>query len=191
MELSQMTASVKSEPSGKSESNGQVHESQYSMERQYLKDLLQYIRELMRDFREAIRDPESRTTRTTNDDDNDDNDDASEESAGSNFEMPTPLDLQHDENMLQQDPRSSFGDAEYFKPVAVSANQTISTKQPFDGSWPPATILAHPTSPHERVSQQHGRCASPTLFTIAPSSISGMSSVRSTARRARRSHSFR
>ena len=176
-----MTASADCDSSGKSDSNGRLHEFQYSVERQYLKDFLQYIRELMRDFLEMIQDLEPHTTTTTN---SDNNDDASRESAQSKFGISPPFDLQHDESMPQQNKRGSFAEAEHFKPAAGSGHKTSSTKQPSDSSWPPATILAQPTSPYERVNRQQWRCASPTLFSIAPSSISGMSTVKSTARRA-------
>ncbi|ERF74522.1 hypothetical protein EPUS_03960 [Endocarpon pusillum Z07020] len=162
-EVCRMTTSTDSGPSGKSESNAQVHEFQCSIERQYLKDFLQYIRGLMRDL-EIIRDLEPHTTTTTNSDNNDD----------------------ADKNMLQQDRRRNFAEAEHSKPAAGSAHKTNSTKQRSDNPWPPATILAHPTSPYDRVNRQQWRCASPTLFSIAPSSISGMSTVKSTARRAKR-----
>lgn len=179
----QITTSADCGPSGKSDSNGQVPKFQYSVEPQYLKDFLQYIRELMSDMLEAIRDLESRTATTTN---NDNNDVASGESAQSNFGMPRPFDLQHDESMLQQGKRGSVAEAEHFKPTARCAHKTSSIKQPSDSSWPPATILAHPTSPYEQANRQQWKCASPTLLSIAPSSISGMSTVKSTARRAKR-----
>lgn len=127
IEVCRVTASAESVPSGNSDSNDQVHELQYSIERQYLKDFLQYIRGLMRDWLEVIRDLESRTTTTTN---NDDDDDAGGEIAQSNPKMAPPFDVQHDEIMLQQDKGGSFADAEHFKPAAVPAHQTINRKQP-------------------------------------------------------------
>ncbi|KAF7504368.1 hypothetical protein GJ744_002425 [Endocarpon pusillum] len=181
----QMTTSADCGPSENSDSNGHVHEFHRSIERQYLKDFLQYIRELMRDL-EIIRDLEPHTTTTTY---RDNNDDVGRESAQPNFAMPRPFNLQQDKSMLQQDRRRNFAEAEHSKPAAGSAHKTSSTKQLSDNPWPPATILAHPTSPYERVDRQQWRCASPTLFSIAPSSISGIGTVKSTARRAKRGYS--
>ena len=144
---------------------------QYSLERQFLKELIQYIREFKHDLLEVVQELEG----PANDIDT---------AACHTSKKYTPTNLEQDA-IIQRHKNRSYSELDDGR-----SDQSSGTIESLRMPSPVLMELAQPRILDQHVTQQQGRCASPGVFLTTGSSTSSLASFHSTHKRVQRCWPF-